>query len=1091
MKIYTFRLPFIFLCSILLVFGASKYASAQVVINEFSCANNSTLADNYGEYEDWIELYNSGASVIDLTGYHLSDNPANPTKWPIPSGSINPGGYRIFFASKRNIVVGGASHTNFKLKQTIGETLVFADQLGVIVDSITIRPNQLNHSTGRTTNAAATWSVFTTPTPNAANSGAFTAYAVRPTFGLAPGFYAGAQMVALQTSDPNCTIRYTIDGTDPSAVSTAYGAPINVAQTRMIKARCFSSNPSVLPSFIETNTYFIGITHTLPVVSLGGNYTNLFNSWGGFKLPSSLEYFDKNGNFQFEGYGESDKHGNDSWAYAQKGVDYVVRDEYGYNDQFNYQIFHNKTRQKFQRIILKAAASDNYPLFGAGSCHIRDAFIQSLSDRAGLSLDGRASENCVLYINGQYWGVYEIREKMNDPDFTDYYYGQKEEDIDLLRYWGGMVVQYGSQNDWNDLFNYITTNSMAVQANYNSAASRIDVQSVMDYMILNTWAVNSDWIIWNSMWWRGTATPNVKWRYSNWDMDNTFDLGQNFAGWPTTGPTADPCALSNSYGNSGANTGHFNIFNKLMENPGFKSMFVSRYSQLTQTYLSCNYAKAFLDSMVANIAPEMPGQIARWGGNYATWQSNVQGIHNFLDTRCAVIDQAVIDCYSVSGPYAIMVDVTPALSGKVKWEQNIMPLYPNTATYFGSVNAALTAIPEPGFNFAYWEIKNANLANDTLLSLISYPITGTDTIIAHFEPIITHQLTVIAQPNIGGTVAINGTTPPTLPVTNTYSDNAAINLGAVPAATYYFVNYTINHHVLAPSDSVPDVFFNITATDTVIAHFALIPVYNLTLAVMPPNAGTLEANANIVFPLPQTTTQNFNDPFNLVANPNVGYKFVKYLTRHHSLTPSKDVPNVSFLMNYTDTIIALFEPVEKVSLTVLVEPKESGSVNFNFSYLDYFPFTDSVYANSTLNLEAKAYDNFNFSHWKMKHHILMPDTLTERTSCTVIQNDTIIAYFKEKDITIPVLFLPSSFTPNGDGLNDFLSAHYSDAVIDGSIKIYDRWGGLIYQFAALNFKWDGTVNGQDIMQGVYQFELKYKKVNGEETEMRGPITIIR
>ena len=514
-----YKIIFAFIITVFCEVNATK---AQVLINEYSCANQNVIVDNFGEYEDWIELYNTGAAPIDLTGYYLSDSKNNPTKWPIPSGVLNPGAFRIFYASGRNLVGGGFSHTSFKMTQTASEEVVFADPTGTIVDSITIRPNLLNHSTGRTANGAATWSVFNNPTPNASNAGAFAAYAQKPTYSLSPGFYVGTQTLSLVTTDPTCTIKYTTDGTDPIATSTAYIAPISVTQTTLFRARCFSSNASLLPSFIESNTYFINITHTLPVVSLGGQYATLFASWG-MRLPSSFEYFDKTGAFQFEGYGESDKHGNDSWAYPQKGIDYVVRDEYGYENEFDYQIFHSKTRQKFQRLIIKAAASDNYTGFGGNSCHIRDAYIQSLGERASLELDYRASENCIVYINGQYWGVYELREKTMDPDYTEYYHGQKEEDLDWLSYWGGLTVRYGSAADWTNLYNYITTNSMAVQANYLQAANRIEVMSVIDYMIINTWSVNSDWVNWNSMWWRGNGTPNVKWRYVHWDMDNTFN----------------------------------------------------------------------------------------------------------------------------------------------------------------------------------------------------------------------------------------------------------------------------------------------------------------------------------------------------------------------------------------------------------------------------------------------------------------------------------------------------------------------------------------------------------------------------------------
>ncbi len=1081
-----YRFIFVF---IIAVFCDVNLTKAQVLINEFSCANQNIIADNFGEFEDWIELYNAGPAPIDLTGYYLSDNKTTPTKWPIPSGVINPGAFRLFFASGRNIVGGGFSHTNFKLTQTASEEVVFSDPTGTIVDSITIRPNLLDHSTGRATNGAVTWSVFISPTPNGSNIGAYTAYAQKPSFSLSPGFYAGTQNLTMLTSDPTCTIRYTTDGTDPIASSTAYTAPIAVTQTTLYRARCFSSNASLLPSFIESNTYFINITHTLPVVSLGGQYATLFASWG-MRLPSSFEYFDKTGAFQFEGFGEADKHGNDSWAYPQKGIDFVVRDEYGYENEFDYQVFHSKTRQKFQRLIIKAAASDNYTGFGGNSCHIRDAYIQSLGERAGLELDYRACESCIVYINGQYWGVYELREKTMDPDYTEYYHGQKEEDLDWLSYWGGLTVRYGSAADWTNLYSYITTNSMAVQANYLQAANRIEVMSVIDYMIINTWSVNSDWVNWNSMWWRGNGTPNVKWRYVNWDMDNTFNLGQNYSGWPTTTFNADPCALSGSFTNAGADMGHFDIFNSLMNNPGFKSLFVNRYAELTQSYFSCNYALSFLDSMIANIAPEMPGQIARWGGNINSWQNNVQLMRDQIIGRCAVIDQGIIDCYDVTGPYAIMVDVSPALSGKVQWDNNLMQTYPNTNTYFGDVSATLKAIPNPGFNFAYWEIKNTNLASDTLLSLINYPITGTDTIIAHFVPDIVYQLTVIAQPNIGGTVSINGSTPPALPVTNTYPNNTPINLGAIPAPGYYFVHYLINNHVLAPNDSAAAVFFNITATDTVIAIFELIPVYNLTLGVLPVDAGVLNANGIVVSPNPRTTTQNMNDSYSLSAAPNFGYKFIKYTTRHHALSPNKQVPDVTFNIQITDTIIAIFEPIEKINLTVLVEPENSGEVEFNFLSVSNFPYTDSVYVNTTLNLTAKPYDEYSFSHWKMKHHVLLPDTLSEKTTCNILERDTIIAHFIANENITPVVFIPLSFTPNGDGLNDLFFVAHSETVSVGSIKIFDRWGGLLYLNSSLNFKWDGTQNGFALPQSVYYYEFNYTKTTGESDIIRGTVTLL-
>jgi hypothetical protein len=490
--------------------------------------------------------------------------------------------------------------------------------------------------------------VFNVPTPNASNSGGFTGYLPNPIFNIQAGIYANTQIISISTNNPNSSIRYTINGNEPTATSTLYTGPITISSNTIVKARCFSTFPDILPSFIEINTYIIGSTHNLPVISLTGSFTSVFN--GTIQTtPSSFEYFDKNGIFQFEGFGEAERQGSESVSNMQKAIEYNVEDEYGYNHEFDYQLFHTKTRQKFEKIILRAAGDDNFPGYLNGGAHIRDAFIQSLGERAGLTLDYRAAESCVVYLNGQYWGVYHMREKTLDPDYTEYYHGQKEEDLDWLRYWGGLTTPYGSSADWVDLYNFITTNSMADPVNYNLVSNRIEFMSVIDYMILNTWAINSDWIYWNTMWWRGNGSPNVKWRYVNWDMDNVFDLGMNYSGWPTTSYTASPWDLSANFTNTGPEMGHFDIFNALMNNYDFRNMYLSRFDQLNQTYFSSGYVIPFLDSMVANITPEMPAHIARWGGTLNQWQINVQHLKDEVLGRCSVITQGISACYGVVG----------------------------------------------------------------------------------------------------------------------------------------------------------------------------------------------------------------------------------------------------------------------------------------------------------------------------------------------------------------------------------------------------------------------------------------------------------
>ena len=419
--------------------------SAQVVINEVSASNLNGTTDSFGGREDWVELYNTTAAAVDLSGWYVSNKVNDPTKWAFPAGSSIPANGRLMiFCTKRNTVVGAEYHTSFKLNQTDDDHVVLSDPSATIIDDVALDPpTKSDNSRGRTTDGAATWSLFLTPTPNAPNAGDSPEYAPRPQLSPAAGFYGGATNVSISTTDPNSTIRYTLDGSEPTAASPAYAAPVPIAATTVVRAASFSSTPGVPPSFMETNTYFINSAHTTAVLSVAGDQVDeLLNGNGGLQPYGSFEYFGPDGQLRDEATGEFNEHGNDSWAYGQRGFDYITRDQTGYNDAIHYPIFNASNRGKYQRLIIKASANDNYP-FETGGAYIRDAYVHSLAQAGGLKLDVRTYEPCVLYVNGQYWGLYEIREKCDDHDYTKKYYDQDEYDLQYLKTWGGTWSEYG------------------------------------------------------------------------------------------------------------------------------------------------------------------------------------------------------------------------------------------------------------------------------------------------------------------------------------------------------------------------------------------------------------------------------------------------------------------------------------------------------------------------------------------------------------------------------------------------------------------------------------------------------------------------
>ncbi|MGJ8661545.1 MAG: CotH kinase family protein, partial [Bacteroidota bacterium] len=721
------------------LFTLSGTVFSQLVINEYSCSNINGPTDAFGEREDWVELYNSSATPVDLTGYYLSDKASNVMKWTIPSGSVPANGYTMVYFSKRNLVQSGELHPDFALSQTQNEWIILSDALANVVDSLKIvHLTKADNSYGRTTNGANTWSLFTSPTPNAANIGGVNYYTAKPVISLAAGFYNSTQTVSITCPNTSATIRYTLDGTDVTTTSTAYSGPITISTTTVLRTAAFSTE---LPSFMETNTYFINVNHSIPVVSVCSQ--SVFNliangNQSGPEKVGHFELFEQDKSFKDEGQGNFNKHGNDSWAYAQRGFDFIMRDEMGYNNEIHHKIFPEKTREDFQRLILKPAANDNYS-FEDGA-HIRDAYVHTLSLRADLRLEVRTWRPCILYLNGQYWGVYEIREKVDDSDFTDYYFDQDKFNLQFLKTWGGTWMEYGAPNaqpDWNNLTAYVAANNMAVPANFEYVDSLLNWKSLVDYFVYNSYIVSQDWLNWNTAWWRGMdpSGDKKKWRYTLWDMDATFGHYINYTGIPDPTANADPCNVENLPNPGGQ--GHTPILQKLItENPVVEQFYITRYIDLLNTQFSCAYMNQLLDSMIAEIQPEMQAQITKWGGTYAGWQTAVQDLKDFIDLRCTALQTGLINCYNLSGPYLTNFDVVPNGAGQIKVNSTWAPSDPWTASYFGGISTLLDENANPGYIFDHWESTN-----DTLDSLItnsenSISVTGPGTITAVFTEVL-------------------------------------------------------------------------------------------------------------------------------------------------------------------------------------------------------------------------------------------------------------------------------------------------------------------------------------------------------------------
>lgn len=829
----------------------SLAGSAQVIINEFS-ASNYTLGVN-GDNEDFIEFYNAGPTQVDLEGYFLSDNLDNPEMFEIPAGTtINAGGYLLVICSNEgevpeNLYVGGNLNTNFKVTQTMGESVVFSDPSGNILESYTFyedwTPTQADHSWTRDVDGVmGQWKLCTNPTPGFGVAGdLFEDYAPTPQFEQESGYYAGGTNVVI-TAPVGFEIRYTLDGYAPTAADPIYAGPITINETTVVRARCFDPSGTLADSHINTNTYFTGDdNHTIMVVSVSGNGQedgNWPGGWGGGPdEPCHVEFFHADGSYWCEASGDSNEHGNDSNAYPQKGFDYITRDQMGHSYALTEPLFHVKERDAYQRLIFKAAANDNYPSSGGG--HIRDAYVQTLSHLADLKIDERTNESCIVYLNGEYWGVYEIREKVDDLDFTTEYYDQPRHFVDFIKTWGGTWVEYGSNADWAPFVNFVTTQDMTDPDNYEYVESVFNTMSLIDYVLLNSFTVCADWLNWNTAWWRGRHPDGSgkKWRYALWDMDNTFGHGANYTGIPSQSPDADPCNPE-SLNNPGGQ-GHIPIFNALLENEDFWATYINRWADLSNTHFSCDNMHAVLDSMITVIEPEMDRHIERWGGNYPQWEANVQEIHDFIEERCAeTLIGGIEDCYDVES-----VTLTLIIDGMGDVQVNSVEIgpfdVPMDATYFAGVPMELTAIENYGEIFLFWEVLDGdiNLVDPTNPEL-GFTLNGNATLVAYFASNADPQeLTFIVDPPGAGEIYLDGTALENYPAMELV-DYGAHNIQAVGLDEWHvFTGWSSTGPLVSPSMAASSGSISVTEAATITAHFEVIEHMDLKVRVEPANKG--------------------------------------------------------------------------------------------------------------------------------------------------------------------------------------------------------------------------------------------------------------
>ena len=735
------------------------------VINEFMAANATTIQDDDGDFSDWLELYNPGPAAFDLTGCYLSDDPDNPLRWRFPAAALPADGFLLIWASgKDRADPSGALHTNFAISAG-GEPLLLSAADGATrLDEVAPQALAADLSFGRLPDGGAGWVVFGVPTPGTANDAGLQ-YLAAPMFSPAPGFFDAAITLALAAADPEAEIRYTVDGSEPTASSSLYTAPLPLAsrdgdpniysliptnfveasnhygwrpprgevfKLNIVRARAFRAGH--VPSAVATGSFIIDPDPAgrlrLPVISLATSPENLFDDEIGIYVPGNtyipgdlgsgnyfhrgdewerplhVEFFDLQGTALLAQDAGARIYGGYSRRYPQKSLRLIARAEYG-PTRFDGVLFEDLPYDSYNCFLIRNAGND------WGRTGFRDLALQTMCKDMGF--DTQAGRPVVHFINGEYWGLANLRERY-DRHYLARVYGVPEEAVALLV--ENAELEEGLPSDRDDylaLRSFVTDHDMNEPANLAYAAERMDLENFTAYNVAEIYIANYDWPGVNVRYWRRTLPAydpgapyghDGRWRWLMYDVDWTYA----FAAYAHQTLAHATAPASPEYWNPPWSTA---FLRGLLQSDRFRRDFINTFADhLNSTFVPARLI-AIIDEFAERYWPAIADWQDRWDLVY-DWAYDVEDMRRFANRRPAYMRTEIVDHFGLAGTCELTLGVNNPAWGKLQINQLVIDAalpgladpaapYPWTGTYFQGVPVAVTALPAPGHRFLAWQ----------------------------------------------------------------------------------------------------------------------------------------------------------------------------------------------------------------------------------------------------------------------------------------------------------------------------------------------------------------------------------------------------
>jgi hypothetical protein len=556
-------------------------------------------------------------------------------------------------------------------------------------------------------------------------------------FSLPPGYHASDIQVRLEATVPQAEIRYTLDGSEPTQTSgllytSAIPLTAEPPETAVIRARAFT--PDGLAGPISDASYFVGFPPGLSLLSLivdrddlwdaeRGIYANPLNRGPEWERPTHITFVPDDRSTGFQMNAGLRIHGGWSRGNDKKSLRLYFRQEYG-GSYLEYPLFPTADLQRFKRLILHAGGQDSSQV-PTNWTELRNP----LSNALLLEMGGYATNSVpvLLFLNGEPWGVYYLRERIDEHFLAGKYDIETADLLDSPEQILHEPIVAGDRVHWDHLTAYLLAHDLADPANYAYVQTQVDIDNLIDYTLLQMYAANGDWPFHNVHQFR-PRTQGGRWHWLLWDADHTFGYT------PTSSVENDMIAVALQETHPHTTNQHTLLLRSLLQNPTFKIQFLQRTADLLNTTLSPEAVQAHLDRLAAELAPGVDFELGRWNGGGTNWADNVAAMHRFAEERPFYLRQNLVERFGLPGTAVLTFNPPADGGGQIAVNGALLPELPWQGVYFQTTVVRVTAVPDPGFQFAGW-------AENSLPPTAELSLTvGTDqTVTPRFSPIATGQ----------------------------------------------------------------------------------------------------------------------------------------------------------------------------------------------------------------------------------------------------------------------------------------------------------------------------------------------------------------